>query len=305
MERNLERISSKHNPTNKPIANTYFFQVHHPRADYRELLELACIFLGGTPPRGIKFKKPGATHHARWLSKAIYSLKMYLFRDQFTLKRTEIEGLREICVFVVLFYVKAWFQAPSAVAAPQCDLNLLQELIKYLESNVKIAKAALSKLTGHLWYLTEKTVAFGFFDKKVPREVKIKMRDAMENRSSTGLDLNRIKFKEREYKTLLTKDLSDFVTQESKFIFDLYGISMNFLEKDPSEWEDDVNFQCGLKVVSDLKVVNDVAERGVALIQEFNTSFTKDEDQKQFALQLVKKHRQKYPARKIKNYMKD
>ena len=33
-----------------------------PRDDYCELLELAIIFLGGTPPRGIWFRYPGANH---------------------------------------------------------------------------------------------------------------------------------------------------------------------------------------------------------------------------------------------------
>jgi len=32
-----------------------------PRDDYSELLELAIIFLGGTPPRGIRFRYPAIT----------------------------------------------------------------------------------------------------------------------------------------------------------------------------------------------------------------------------------------------------
>lgn len=35
------------------------------REDYRELLELTNIFLGGTPHRRISFYIPGASHHAR------------------------------------------------------------------------------------------------------------------------------------------------------------------------------------------------------------------------------------------------
>jgi len=46
------------------------------RDDYCELLELSVVFLGGTPPRGIRFRYPGAIHHARWMARAIYSLKM-------------------------------------------------------------------------------------------------------------------------------------------------------------------------------------------------------------------------------------
>jgi len=54
-----------------------------PRDDYCELLELAIIFLGGTPQRGIRFRYPGAIHRARWMARAIYSIKMWLFRKQY------------------------------------------------------------------------------------------------------------------------------------------------------------------------------------------------------------------------------
>jgi len=45
-----------------------------------------------------------------------------------------------------------------------------------------------------------------------------------------------------------------------------------------------------------LKVVNDTAERGVALIQEYNKTLTKDERDLQFLLQVVADHRQLYPV---------
>ena len=45
-----------------------------------------------------------------------------------------------------------------------------------------------------------------------------------------------------------------------------------------------------------LKVVNDTAERGIALIQSYNSALTKDETQKQYLLQLVSSHRKQFPA---------
>ena len=63
------------------------FQLQHnqPKDDYREFLQLAIIFLGSSPTRGIHFNSPGAVHHARWLSKVLYCLKIWLFHDQFKL----------------------------------------------------------------------------------------------------------------------------------------------------------------------------------------------------------------------------
>ena len=46
-----------------------------PRCDYREFLELVVVSLGGKV-EGFKFKLPGADHHARWMSKVIYYLKI-------------------------------------------------------------------------------------------------------------------------------------------------------------------------------------------------------------------------------------
>ncbi|KAK2702410.1 hypothetical protein QYM36_018980 [Artemia franciscana] len=54
-----------------------------PRDDYREFLELVIIFLRTVTEKGIRFIAPGATHNARWLSKIIHSLKIWMFRGQF------------------------------------------------------------------------------------------------------------------------------------------------------------------------------------------------------------------------------
>ena len=42
-----------------------------------------------------------------------------------------------------------------------------------------------------------------------------------------------------------------------------------------------------------MKVVNDCSERGIALIQTFNTSITKNEEQFQYLLRLVQLHKKK------------
>ena len=55
--------------------------VKQSRDDYRELLEISIIFLGGTPPRGIKFMKPGALHRARWMARFTYAIKICLFQS--------------------------------------------------------------------------------------------------------------------------------------------------------------------------------------------------------------------------------
>lgn len=93
------------------------------------------------------------------MNKAIYSLKMFEFREQLPLTQEQIDGLREVCIYITLIHVKAWFTAPLAAAAPRHDLQLLKDLVKHEKINPEVAKVALDKITSqHLWYLSEQLV---------------------------------------------------------------------------------------------------------------------------------------------------
>ena len=48
---------------------------------------------------------------------------------------------------------------------------------------------------------------------------------------------------------------------------------------------------------SSIRVVNDTAERGVALMEEYNKLHTNNEEQKQYMLLAVKEFHQRYPHR--------
>ena len=66
---------------------------HQPRDDYRVLLELSIIALGGMPDRGIRFRRSRAHHRAHWMAKVIYALNIYLFRGQANLTAEENAGI--------------------------------------------------------------------------------------------------------------------------------------------------------------------------------------------------------------------
>ena len=66
-----------------------------PRQDYFQFINLSHIMLGEESIVGddgsvaaVHFSPPCAYHHARWMAKGIYCLKMYLFRAQFKLHST-------------------------------------------------------------------------------------------------------------------------------------------------------------------------------------------------------------------------
>jgi len=102
-----------------------------PRDDYLELLHLSWTFLGGAPGSRVKFRAPGAMHHARWMAKAIYSLKIYMFQDQFVLTAAEKKGVTDISLFVALIYSRYWNEAPVAERAPFNDARLLAQIQAY------------------------------------------------------------------------------------------------------------------------------------------------------------------------------
>ena len=72
-------------------------------------------------------------------------------------------------------------------------------------------------------------------------------------------------------------------------------INTIFLKEPPNLWPENPHFKEGFKKVQSLKVVNDMTERGVKLITDFNNLLTKDEEQKQYVLQVVSECRKLYP----------
>ena len=159
----------------------YQLQNEHFRHDYNELLELVIIFLNGDLERRFKIHPPGAMHQARWMSRAIYCLKIYIFRNEYTISSVENNSLRDICIFIIRFYVQAWFGCPLPHKAPCQDLDFIKSLKSYENIDPTISKAAIKKLCGHLWYLSEEAAALAFFDDTVPIETKQFMVKALQN----------------------------------------------------------------------------------------------------------------------------
>lgn len=272
---------------------------HQPRDDYRELLELTIIFIGGTPKSGINFKKPGAYHRARWMAKVIYSIKIWMFKQQFKLTKSEEKGLRDICCFAVEIYVKSWFTAPAPRLAPRLDLQLLKSLMKYKEKDARIASAALKKLSNHLWYLSEELVALAFFDENVSIETKNKMREGLNKPSEP----NHIKRTTIDHEVIELRRLEDFVTSHTRSFFDILGLPSSFLETTAENWAQNETYWNANNIIQHMKVVNDIAERGVKLMDEYNKLLTNDEEQKQYLLQVVKKYRSALPDKNKRTIM--
>lgn len=99
-----------------------------------------------------------------------------------------------------------------------------------------------------------------------------------------------------QMESLSQNELHNFITENTKYFFDRLGISTDFLEKDPSVWNADNGYNDAKRLLSSIEVVNDYAERGVKLMEDYNNFGTKDEDGKQYLLQVVGDYRAKYSS---------
>lgn len=75
------------------------------------------------------------------MSKSIYSLKIFLLRDEFPLTEEELNCLRDVCIFIVKIYIKAWFGCTNAIAAPSQDINFIKNSVDYCETDPMISAA--------------------------------------------------------------------------------------------------------------------------------------------------------------------
>ena len=146
------------------------------------------------------------------------------------------------------------------------DLRLLKMLHDYPDK--RIATTALNKFSSHLWYLSEELVALVSFDKEVSDDMKRQMVVSLSKVSNEGTS------KRPQRNNCEDKCLADFVTINRREFFK--KLDQKFLEKDFSSWKDH-GFQSALQFAQSIEVINDSAQRGVALIQEYNQLMTRDE----------------------------
>ena len=78
--------------------------------------------------------------------------------------------------------------------------------------------------------------------------------------------------------------LADFVTKNTRRFFLKMKMDQKFLTEDSDSWNDQPGYLMARKLVQVFQVANDTAERGVALIQEYNWLVMHDEDQLQFLM---------------------
>lgn len=157
--------------------------------------------------------------------------------------------------------------------------------------NKKIAELAIKKFCGHLWYLGEAFVPMSLFNLSVPIVLKQKMVVAVKYDEGPSEQTRRIILKPKDAPAFAKKELEEFASMN---LFRRFGLPTSFFSKSPTEWESLDEYKRWQDFFNNLAFVNDVAERAVALIQEYHP-ILKTEAQKQNLLQTVKKFAQSFP----------
>ena len=191
------------------------------------------------------------------------------------MSRQEITGIEGFACFDISVYIRLWYEAPRAAAAPANDLSWPKQLSSYHDKT--IAEAAARAFARHLWYLSESLVSLSFFDSDVSLSIKREMVKALDKPASTekaGKLLRRIEI-DTTASSFKEATVADFVTSRSRHFFEALSLPSTFLQSDPSEWEKSVDFRKSLEYVNSMKVVNDFSERSMSLMQTYNNILTK------------------------------
>ena len=266
-----------------------------PRDDYKEIAECAMLLLGEIPPSGkIVWRKPGACHKARFMAFGIYSLKALAFARQLNVDEETVECLKQFSAFLTTIYIPHFLASSVGVDAAVNDLNLHHKLSNLRSSHAQIADAALVVLRRHGWYLTPEVVIFSLFSDKISEDEKSRIScKLLTLRSSKpeSYKLQKPKFPNIDNQT----KLFDLITSESFKFFDILGLEFDWLAMSPDKWEENESFKVAKNFVRTVKVVNDTAERGVKIAEDYATILTKDDAMRSMILQGVENNRSKYP----------
>lgn len=232
------------------------------RDDYCELTDLSLKFFGESNIGAKKFMVPGATNNSRWMAKAIYVIKCYLFRHQIDFEDQVIDKLRRFAFFISAIYVKYWNWCPNVFDAPVNDLSLLKELEKYREIDHEIANVAIETFCRHLTYLSDEMMILSVFSNHLnsdeKEKIRLKLVHAVGPRTENSI---RYKYKGENFSSF---DLDHFVSNRSMFLLSTLDIDVSFLQQNAREWETFESYHHARNILKNLfVVVNDSSERAL------------------------------------------
>jgi hypothetical protein len=282
-----------------------------PREDYRELLELITHVLNGeivrksvvnrdAAPKVVAFKmeRPGAFHHARFMAKSIYYIKMYMLLPQLLnrslITQLQANQIERMATFIFLIYGQYFLQTALTAAAPRLDLDFWRNAIKYSYVDNDISDAVVKSVHRQMFYLAEETVMFALCDDNTSFVEKKEIVEALleSDRPQTFLPMKPMfKIDKLLGKSHDEPHLRDFVGPRSWLIFDLLNVDVQWMESSPEDWINYPEYVRFCSLVNGIICVNDVAERNVKNVCDY-AEYSKDPERRDRAVMVVNYHRE-------------
>ena len=234
------------------------------------------------------------------MSSAIYSLKIVLLQSQLDIDCEKLKRLKQFADFVACYYAPNWFRCPLPAEAPRIDLEFMKKMIALSKSEgnmQEIAKVVLKAMRRHLWYLTEELVPLSLCSNIVNTEEKqhfaLKLYQLSVKNLTEEMNPQKPVFPNITEHTCLYDLLGDrsvLLFQRLNFTED----DLQFLRLSCDRWDEFPTYRRLKKVVKMLKVVNDIAERGVRCMEEYKNILTKNSEQRNLIMQCVENTRKRY-----------
>ena len=82
-----------------------------------------------------------------------------------------------------------------------------------------------------------RTAALAFFDDEIGFDGKKRMVKALDKTDTSENSVKKFEIFPNDVDIFLTKGIENFISQKTRGFFDRFSIQMDFLQKDPIEWE--------------------------------------------------------------------
>lgn len=161
--------------------------LNHSRADYKDLIYKAKLFLFAHLEETPVFRKPPAVSNSRWMVQLIYFFDIYLLRNQFRFNEFPITTVEKICIFSIKCYLEPWMHCSLPERAPLDDLTFLQKVSNY--PDCKIVKPLKSSILKHSDYLV-KIVFLALIDDRIDHQTKRRMVYNLQNKDPEDVILD-------------------------------------------------------------------------------------------------------------------
>ena len=134
----------------------------------------------------------GYRWYDRWMSKAIYTLKLTLLKHQFLkLPWHKKQKLDKMTFFILFVYLESWFRSSSLFTAACDDLKLHQRLLKFRHIHKKLANVGLKVLQRHTWYFTQELDPMCSFNNNIFEDMKNKIAEKISNLPVDNLSIQK------------------------------------------------------------------------------------------------------------------